>query len=300
MATDRDGIERLGQQVEKMRRLQGHGNGRSMPRLSDAGQDGLQVLLSRLQERREAIPPEERARLERERAEAERCRKEDRKREREREKRQHVESLLERCGVANRERGRGMEEFTPRPHQVEAAKMVSGLLAEFLSGRRDWWLVLQGQRGVEPGNPGANGIGKSALVQAFTVSLCRDGIQAEFWPETRLIRELFRRIRLSGEDGLSEFIDHLCEIDCLAVDNMGMAGDFTGSRVTPVGEFLRQNLFDVLDTRTDDRPVLITTNLSGDEYEVRYGRDLYSRVYGMTARQESWIAFSGPDLRKEW
>ncbi len=261
------------------------GSGRSMRRLSDAVPGGLEEFLARVKARREAIPAEEREQRFRE-VEAADARAQERVRL------ERAQKLLKESGVPEREWGRILENFRPFPHQVEPLEVLRELLLEFRAGKRDWWVVLQGRRGADETNPGANGIGKSALAMAATVGLCRRGFRGQFWTEARLIRALFSRMRRYGEGGLEEFVSELCDLPWLVLDNLGTDNDFAGG-------FVRQCLFDVLDSRMNDaRPLLITTNLGPDEFEARYGHDLYSRVSGMTGRRDAWIAFSGPDLRK--
>lgn len=212
-----------------------------------------------------------------------------------------VPELLAKSGIPAKAREARLAEIEPLPHQALAVGALRELLVSFAGGSRDFWVVLQGIRGGHEGNPGANGIGKTFLAGVFGAEVCRLGCPVEWWPEYKLVNTLYRAMKPDTPYSVGDIVERLCSGHLLGLDNMGTDGDFRDGRVTPVNEFLREKLAGALDTCMElPVPVLITTTLMPDEFEARYGHDIYSRVYGMCAKRDTWVPFSGPDLRKTW
>ena len=293
VGVDREALARLEMDAERMARKPDCGSGKLTPKPNGAAKYANPVLV-RLQELRAQWTPEMEAESERKRLEMQAAEEREEARERERQ----CQRLLRESGVPEPRRELSLARLHRLPHQADARAGVEELVAAVKVKRATWWLVLQGRRNADASNPGGNGIGKSALGMAAVSDCCRAGRRAEFWTEARLTRALFAHLR---GNALESFVEGLINVPLLVLDNLGTDGDFSAKGVAVVQEFLRAQLFDVLDARCEEeRPVCITTNLDPDEFESRYGHDIYSRVYGMTERRASWIALAGPDLRKGW
>lgn len=297
-SVDREAIARLTRQAERAGQAPENSKSNGKPSAA-ASPASFPALLAALERRRLAtMTPEQIAERERLQAEHERRQAEaDERRRRER-----LAKLWERSGIPVPMRANGLGDLDERGHQQEARDTLAQCMDEFLHGGRDWWVALQGQRNERADNPGANGIGKTTLAVAAAVEACRAGIPVRFYPEPALVRLLRGAVRNYGDGGLDPVVEELQRVPLLVWDNAGTDSDFgRDGRVAQVTDFIRAELFDILDARMcAPLPVIITTNLLPDEFEERYGHDIYSRVYGMTNRRATWIAFSGPDLRKEW
>jgi len=268
---------------------------RSKPWKRGGEPDRLGELLAGLEARRLSETPAARA----EREAANREREAEAERKRQASLRRRIARCLDESGIPG-ERG-GWKALRSYGHQREAVQALGELLAEFRAGRWNWWGVLHGMRGRQADNPGANGIGKTALAAAFGVECCRAGHTVAFHTETELVRSLYRCLSQRGEGSLWDRVERLQHVSLLILDNMGTDSDLRrDGQVRQVSDFAREQLFDILNGRMESRPVILTTNLEPDLFEERFGHDIYSRVYGMAARRDAWLSFTGPDLRKEW
>jgi len=195
----------------------------------------------------------------------------------------------------------GLEQLDYRTHQDDAITAARDFAAAVAAGKCLWWLVLQGER--TGANPGGNGIGKTKIALAAGTDVCRAQGSVRYWTEGALRREMFRRLSHHGDGGLAGLVEELCGVRLLILDNMGIDAGFSRRGGETESEFVRGQLLDILATREEqDLAVMITTNLCPDEFDARYGSDVWSRVFGMTQRRPSggWIAFTGPDLREGW
>lgn len=223
-----------------------------------------------------------------------------RRKEQEAARRSRTRRRLERSGLPQRIWAQSLADLTAPPFQAEARAIMEQFVAAYLVGERDWWVVLEGWRGRSAENPGANGIGKSTLARTAAVELCRAGAEVRVYTESSLNRALFGALDRHGDEGLADLVQEMIDADLLVLDNMGTDSDCgLDGVVMPVKDFVRQQLFDVVDSRMEaPLPLLITTNLDSDQFERRYGYDIYSRVSGMALQRDCWVRMAGPDLRR--
>ena len=130
---------------------------------------------------------------------------------------------------------------------------------------------------------GATGLGKTHLSLAIAAQVAQNGWHVLYLPAQLLIDRLERERFRRSEDGLS--IDYILDADLLILDDLGT--EFSNS-------FSVSALYNVINSRlVEQRPTIISSNLTLKELEQRYSQRLVSRIVG----GYHTIPFKGSDIR---
>lgn len=118
------------------------------------------------------------------------------------------------------------------------------------------------------GNPGS---GKTRLLAALCREYLLDGNSVEFTTSLKFFMRLRESYGADGEEHESAVVARFCEVDFLALDDLGREGKITEHVLTFV--------YHILSARLDNyKPTAITTNLSFTEFARAYDAGIASRL----------------------
>lgn len=191
-----------------------------------------------------------------------------------------ADRLLGESRMPRRFQRRTLDLFRPRN---ESARLALEIARDFV---RRWGEPEQ--RGLLIMGP--NGVGKTHLAAGVVLELVKRGVGARFYTAPELLAAVRRGV---AEDEADEVQRVLAEIPLLVIDDLGR--EYLRQSETGPG-WAQEVIYTVLNRRyEEDRPVVITTNLTEDEIEARYGRAVLSRL-GEMCRP---VVLDGPDYRLE-
>ncbi len=116
---------------------------------------------------------------------------------------------------------------------------------------------------------GPTGTGKTHLSLAMASTIAANGFSVIYQPAGKLFRTLERE-HFGKQDGDTETLALTC--DLLVIDDLGTEFDTS---------FTAATLYNILNTRMlDDLPTIISTNLTQEGIQQRYGDQITSRITG--------------------
>ncbi len=116
---------------------------------------------------------------------------------------------------------------------------------------------------------GPTGTGKTHLSLAMASTIAANGFSVIYQPAGKLFRTLERE-HFGKQDGDTEALALTC--DLLVIDDLGTEFDTS---------FTAATLYNILNTRMlDDLPTIISTNLTQEGIQQRYGDQITSRITG--------------------
>lgn len=131
---------------------------------------------------------------------------------------------------------------------------------------------------------GPTGTGKTHLSLAMASTIAGNGFSVVYQPAGKLFRTLERE-HFGKQDGDTEGVLLTC--DLLIIDDLGTEFDTT---------FTTAALYNVLNTRIlDELPTIISTNLTQEGLQQRYGDQITSRITGAFEP----LLFVGKDIRQQ-
>ncbi len=182
-----------------------------------------------------------------------------------------------RAGVPTRLRGRSFDNYEALEERQRHALTVCRDFAE----RFEDHLVL----GSTLVLAGKTGTGKGHLAAAVCMAAMRAGRTAFFATS----REILLMLRASWSDKAApselDVLRHLTGVDLLVIDDIGVQFGTDAER---------DQLFSVIDGRyREQRPMILTTNLSAAQLQALIGERSYSRL----REDGQWVAFDWSDYR---
>ncbi len=131
---------------------------------------------------------------------------------------------------------------------------------------------------------GATGTGKTHLSLAMASAIAGNGFSVVYQPAGKLFRTLERE-HFGKQDGDTETVALTC--DLLIIDDLGTEFDTA---------FTTATLYNLLNTRIlDELPTVISTNLTQEGLQERYGDQITSRITGAFEP----LLFVGKDIRQQ-
>ena len=131
---------------------------------------------------------------------------------------------------------------------------------------------------------GDTGLGKTFLSACIARTVADNGYSVMYESAGHLFANL-ERAKFSGDEGARKESDKYLACDLLIIDDLGteMPGQFTTSALYGL----------VNDRILASKPTIISTNLTVEEFEKRYNRQIASRLRGSYQR----VPFVGEDIR---
>ena len=187
--------------------------------------------------------------------------------------------ILGSSGLPNRFKSRTLESFkTETAETKEALKTAWKLINEW--GK-------PGQRGLLVLGP--NGTGKTHLAAGILMRLASRGVPGKFLTAPAMMEQL--RTAISQNEGVGQVLKLLGNVDLLVIDDLGK------EYVKVEGEgssWTTEQIWECVNRRYEaDKPMIVTTNLTDDQIERRYGQAVFSRLCEMM----DVIILDGPDWR---
>jgi len=141
--------------------------------------------------------------------------------------------------------------------------------------------ILKPQSLILTGDPGRGKTYFSYCLVRGTVE--KFGIASTRWFKSKQLDDRIVQ-EMSKFGSASSFINSLCEVPFLFIDDFGVDRDT---------ERAQRDYYEIIDNRwEDEKPTIISTNLSPKRIEETYGERIFSRF-----KDSKWIKFTGPDLR---
>lgn len=126
---------------------------------------------------------------------------------------------------------------------------------------------------------GSVGVGKTHMACALARHAWDDGLNVLFLPVVELLDQL-------RPDGIKDAMSRATNADVLVLDDLG------GERPT---DWTGERLYAVINRRwLEERPTIVTSNLTGDDLEAAAGPRVWSRLYHGAMR----LSVGGTDRRK--
>lgn len=135
---------------------------------------------------------------------------------------------------------------------------------------------------------GPCGSGKTHLAISVLRQMIEDGRWLYIWfiPATDLLLEIKTAFEPDSPLSEADIIDKYADMDFLAIDDLG---------AEYLTDWVISTFYRIIDRRFREAvPTLITTNLSNDEMEARFGARIASRISNYTR-----IQLQGKDFRKK-
>jgi DNA replication protein DnaC len=122
---------------------------------------------------------------------------------------------------------------------------------------------------------GAAGTGKTHLAVAALKELVEVGHTGLFYNSASLIRDFRNRVGGSITEEESDRLNRLVSVDILVIDDLG---------VTRLSDFVREQTYSIIDQRySENKTLIVTSNLNMKELEEQITYPVFSRVCGMCA-----------------
>jgi len=173
-----------------------------------------------------------------------------------------VQELLGKARLPRRFQRRRLEDFRTYEQQTRRAlERARSFVAGFGEPERRGLLII-----------GPQGTGKTHLAAGILLALLDRQVPARFYTAPGLVAELKRAI---PEDRVLEVARALVDVPCLVIDDLGKEyikspGERASAYESAV--WVQEQLFSIVNGRyEEDRPVIITTNLTDAELGERYG-----------------------------
>jgi DNA replication protein DnaC len=145
------------------------------------------------------------------------------------------------------------------PSQVREVRRYVRDLPEMLSRGRGLWLE------------GEVGTGKTMLAMLVSKQAIELGHTVAIYSLPRLLSVM--RQSIEEADGSLGFLDRLCSVDLLQIDDLGAESQT---------EWVLEQLYSVINSRyEDERSLVVTTNLNHDELREQIGERTVSRIVEM-------------------
>ncbi|MHB1467915.1 MAG: ATP-binding protein [Solirubrobacteraceae bacterium] len=156
--------------------------------------------------------------------------------------------------------------------QVGEVRRYVGKLPEMISGGRGLWIE------------GEVGTGKTRLAMLVSKRALELGYTVAIYSLPRLLSVM--RQSIEKEEGSLGFIDRLCSVDLLHIDDLGAENQT---------EWVLEQLYSVINSRyEDERALVVTTNLNPEELRAQIGKRTVSRLREMCGDP---LPFYGDDRR---
>ena len=131
---------------------------------------------------------------------------------------------------------------------------------------------------------GGTGLGKTFLSACIAKSVADRGCSVVYETSNHLFAKL-ERAKFSGDENAREEVKKYNECDLLIVDDLG---------TEMPGQFVTAALYSLINDRLlENKPMVISTNLTVDELGRRYSPQIASRLHGSFNR----LTFVGEDIR---
>lgn len=122
---------------------------------------------------------------------------------------------------------------------------------------------------------GASGTGKTHLAVAALKELVERGHTGLFYNSSSMIRDFRNRAGGSIGEDENERLNRLVSSDILVLDDLG---------VTRLSDFVREQTYSIIDQRySENKSLIVTSNLNMKELEEQVTYPVFSRVCGMCA-----------------
>jgi DNA replication protein DnaC len=141
---------------------------------------------------------------------------------------------------------------------------------------------------------GAPGMGKTGILSVTFQSMVKQGVEGLWIELYRMFHEIQSGYGKAGDDSATEKLKYAGEVPLLFLDDCGDPDRTHRGKVLRETNDKRQLLWQIIGTRHGlDRPTLITSNLTREEFARQWGERLAARVWEM-----AWvIPVLGKDLR---
>lgn len=133
---------------------------------------------------------------------------------------------------------------------------------------------------------GATGTGKTFTAGAIASELKQKNFSVIYLSATKL-NEIFRIYHITDDQNKRAIFDLICDCDLLVIDDLGTEPIYKNVTVVYLTAFISERL-------TNQKPFIITTNLSLEEIKTRYNERLFSRLSEDNTLR---VNFDGEDLR---
>ncbi len=160
------------------------------------------------------------------------------------------------------------------PEQIRVVRRFVAQISENLDEGRSIWVM------------GDVGTGKTALAMLISKAALQASRTVAIYSLPRLLNLI--RESIEGEDGVVGFLDRLCAVDLLHIDDVG-AENRT--------DWALEQLYSIVNTRYEDgRSIVMTTNLDPHELAEQIGQRTVSRLVEMCGDP---LPLYGTDRRRE-
>jgi DNA replication protein DnaC len=160
------------------------------------------------------------------------------------------------------------------PEQIRVVRRFTAQIAENLDQGNGIWIM------------GDVGTGKTALAMLVSKAALQASRMVAIYSLPRLLNLI--RESIEGEDGVVGFLDRLCAVDLLHIDDVG-AENRT--------DWALEQLYSIVNTRYEDgRSIVMTTNLDPHELAEQIGQRTVSRLVEMCGDP---LPLYGTDRRRE-
>ena len=133
---------------------------------------------------------------------------------------------------------------------------------------------------------GATGTGKTFTAGAIANQLKQKNFNVIYLSATKL-NEIFRIYHVTDDQNKRAIFDLICNCDLLVIDDLGTEPIYKNVTVVYLTAFISERL-------ANQKPFIITTNLSLEEIKTRYNERLFSRLSDDNTLR---VSFDGEDLR---
>jgi DNA replication protein DnaC len=165
--------------------------------------------------------------------------------------------------------------LSPHPEPVRVVRRFISRISENLDRGRSVWIE------------GDVGTGKTSLAMVISKAALDAGRTVAIYSLPRLMNLI--RESIDDEDGVAGFLDRLCSVDLLHLDDVGaqVRTDWTV-----------EQLYSLVNTRYEDtRSIVFTTNLGPAELQEQIGERIFSRLVEMCGDP---LPLYGQDRRREY
>jgi DNA replication protein DnaC len=160
------------------------------------------------------------------------------------------------------------------PEQIRVVRRFTAQISENLDQGNGIWIM------------GDVGTGKTALAMLVSKAALQASRTVAIYSLPRLLNLI--RESIEGEDGVVGFLDRLCSVDLLHLDDVG-AENRT--------DWALEQLYSIVNTRYEDgRSIVMTTNLDPHELAEQIGQRTVSRLVEMCGDP---LPLYGTDRRRE-
>ena len=198
--------------------------------------------------------------------------------------RQRVKTMIRQSGLGARFAERTFETYRAETEWQKTALRIAQEFCQNMVDRTD-----KGQGIILSGSVGT---GKTHLAAAITIKVIHANFDVIYGTATALLSEIKRGWK---EDDAADFVDRLCEIPLLVIDDLGKEY----SKKNDGWSWAQEQFFQVINARYENYlPMIITTNLDMKQLSATMGDAIVSRIIeccrgvrcdGADYRMKKWV-----------